>query len=79
MAKGFIATVCGTTVFLKTQRVRKTRGLAKAVLKALNLSEEFLVDCLSWLTPAVMTPEGRFMGGYLDDGSETIFIVELDK
>ena len=75
--KGFIANVYGTLVFFRTDRVRKTKGLAREIMKALGLKDHhWLLDTLAWITPATITPEGKVVGGYFEE--ETFAICELD-
>ena len=76
--KGFIANVYGTPAFFRTDRVRKTKGLAKEIMKALGLTEHhWLLDTLAWITPATITAEGKVIGGYFE--TDTFAIYELDR
>ena len=79
MKRGFIASIYGTPVFFQTQRVRKTKGLAKEIVSYLGLDDHhWLLDCLGWLTPAEITPDGKLIGGYYDQNA-SFAIVELGK
>ena len=73
---GFIATIYGTPVFFRTNRVRKTKGLAREIMQALELTEHhWLLDTLAWITPATIDEDGKVNGGYFEDA--TFAVVDL--
>ena len=80
--RGWIYKHCGRYVFLVTDKVRRTKHLAREVLNAVNMpaTQGNLADALAWVTPATVSRNGNeysVTGGYFEDEVFTASEIEI--